>query len=270
MTSNLYAVFGNPVDHSLSPVIHQAFAKQFALCLKYEKITSRMDTFDQDLRDFFLNGSGANVTHPFKALAFSLASRKTGRAMKAKAANTLWLEDADLCADNTDGIGFIRDINRHLKLEETRLLILGAGGAARGILAALSSAKVKKITVAARDKLKLAFFLKDFRNVAGLAIDALGADYDLVINATSSHFSKESLILPDKIFLAGPFFYDLNYTLSKRSSFLEAAVEHNCPNADGLGMLVEQAAEAFYLWHQLRPDTETVLKRLKQDACLIQ
>ena len=141
-----FAVIGQPVAHSLSPVIHQAFAEQFHIQLNYEKIEAEMVTFEQQVNDFFkAGGKGLNITLPFKQMAFMLAKKHSERCQAAKAANTLWFEDGRIAADNTDGIGLINDISRYVQLENKTILLLGAGGAARGILWPLINAQPKKI-----------------------------------------------------------------------------------------------------------------------------
>lgn len=245
------AVIGNPIAHSLSPQIHHQFAAQFGMDLDYEKILGDLEHFEQQVKDFFVSGGrGLNVTLPFKQRAFAMASQATERCRLAKAANTLWMEDGQLQADNTDGVGFVRDISRFIKLENKAILILGAGGATRGILGPLLNAKPEKIVVANRTQSKAIELKEDFPKIQ---IGEITGRYDLIINATSASLDAQNLALPESLFTNKPFCYDLAYNQVEMTPFVKLARSLGCKACDGLGMLVAQAAEAFTIWHGVRP-----------------
>lgn len=265
MPSNLYAVIGNPIRHSLSPMIHQAFAKACHLSISYEKIQAEIARFEMTVLQFLTDrGKGLNITLPFKEQAFALAQQKKDRCLRAKAANTLWLEEGILWGDNTDGIGFVNAIVPHVDLSTSRILILGIGGASRGLLAELTRMPLPKITVAARDEAKLASFLIDFPSIEGIGFQNMDAHYDLIINATSAGIHQEALALPKDLLQKDVFFYDLSYDLTKSTPFISAARKHGANALDGLTMLVEQAAESFYIWHKERPNTKPVIADLEK------
>lgn len=265
MQSKLYAVIGNPIAHSLSPEIHQAFARQCNIKLSYEKILCPLAHFNQEVTEFFATkGQGLNVTLPFKEQAFAIAEAATKTCRKAKAANTLWIHQGKLHADNTDAIGFIRDIKRHRNIEQANILILGTGGACRGVLAGLDTASIKKITIATRNAKKAETLIEDFPYINCLTYQELDDRYDLIIHATSARLREELPLLTQNLWKKSPFAYDLNYDRTKLTPFLEQAQKNDCPGSDGLGMLVEQAAESFFIWHGLSPDTRPVLEQLRR------
>lgn len=258
-----FAVMGNPVAHSLSPLIHQHFAKQTGKVLNYEKILVKEQDFEKEVASFFARGGrGLNITLPFKERAFLLAATATARCQQAKAANTLWLSEGKLQADNTDGIGLINDLAHHLKLKGKQVLILGAGGAARGIINPLLLAKTK-LTLSSRSKEKAQAFLIDFNGLGYCPLSELNKSYDLIINATSTSLSGQSLDLPACLIGPNTLCYDLAYKLREKTSFTLWAESLGAKGLDGLGMLIEQAAEAFYCWYGLRPDTSTLLAELR-------
>jgi shikimate dehydrogenase len=259
-----FAVFGHPVAHSASPRLHAAFARQTGQTLGYDKRDIEPGDFARAVADFFAGGGrGANVTLPFKQAALKLADRATDRARRAGAVNTLWQgADGRLMGDNTDGAGFMRDltVNRHVELAGARILLLGAGGAARGVLGPLIDRNPARLHIANRTQ-KRALALAHAQ--AGVTASDLSAwpteQFDLVINATAAGHGGRAVLPPRDRLAPGSIGYDLNYG-EAAAPFLEAARERGIrPVFDGWGMLVEQAAEAFYLWRGARPETASLL-----------
>lgn len=254
-------MIGNPIDHSLSPVIHQAFAQQINLPLLYEKILGNNVAFEQQVSTFFTEGGkGLNVTLPFKQRAYALAEKHSNRSIKAGAANTLWYENNKLIADNTDGIGLLRDLARYLSLTNKRILVLGAGGAARGIIHPLLEAKPEILMVANRSNGPLETLQSEIKQIHCVNLSDLKGEFDLIINATSAGLHSDTLV-PVSLFKNKPFCYDLSYRYKVPTLFVTYASQQNCQAVDGLGMLVEQAAESFYLWHGFKPDVAQVLSK---------
>ncbi|MDI1353215.1 MAG: shikimate dehydrogenase [bacterium] len=257
-------VIGNPIEHSLSPFIHHEFAKKAHMELIYEKITGDDLNFENQVSAFFrLKGKGLNITSPFKTRAFMAAQVKTARCNLAGAANTLWMDNNQLHADNTDGIGLVTDLNRYLKLAGKHVLILGAGGAVRGIIPALLSCNLGGITVANRNLKNKVAFHHDFPLIHFTHMDTISGCFDLIINATSASLEGNTIILPTQVMREKPFCYDLAYQRHVPTPFVFYAREQGCGAIDGLGMLVEQAAESFYIWHEIRPYTAEVIKLLR-------
>ena len=269
-----YAVFGTPIAHSKSPAIHAAFARQTGIALEYVAIEAAHDSFAKSLADFAAaGGQGANVTLPLKEDAFALCRTRSARAERAGAVNTLVRDGDDWHGDNTDGIGLVRDLaERHgLDLRERRTLLLGAGGAARGIAPALLDAGIDALYIAnrtPRNAEALADLLADPGRVhaRGLAdLPALG-EFDLIVNATSATRGGALPSLPMSMVGRRTAAVDLSYG-EAAIPFLAWARATGCNDAiDGLGMLVEQAAESFRLWHGLRPDTDAVYAALRAHA----
>lgn len=258
-----YAVMGNPVAHSLSPVIHQLFAEQTGLELIYDKILLDEACFEQQITGFFAGGgAGLNITMPGKQRAYALADQVTGRCLQAKAANTLWRDASGIHADNTDGVGLIRDLQRHMDIAGKRILVLGAGGAARGIAGPLLAENPLQLVFANRTLERAQALCLDFPSVVCTDLISLNEPFDLVVNATPASFQGESLLLPSTIIHSKTICYDLAYRLDSATSFVQWAKSLQCMALDGLGMLVEQAAEAFFIWHGLMPDTIPVLQHL--------
>ncbi|QRN02651.1 shikimate dehydrogenase [Legionella sp. MW5194] len=261
---NRYAVMGHPVAHSLSPFIHEQFALQSGVSLSYEKIAVEPGYFVTAVQDFFAaQGKGLNVTLPFKEEAYQLAEQVTPRCRQARAANTLWMKEGHLHADNTDGIGLIRDLKTHMSLADKRVLILGAGGAARGIIAPLLAEGIGGLTVTNRNLHRAKDLQADFPSIHCQAWGS-SAPFDLLINATSAGTRQEEITWPEGAIKAESFCYDLSYTLQGCTSFVTWARQRGCGASDGLGMLVEQAAEAFFIWHGLFPERAAVLARLRE------
>ncbi|WP_223455137.1 MULTISPECIES: shikimate dehydrogenase [unclassified Pseudomonas] len=270
-----YVVFGNPIGHSKSPLIHRLFAEQTAQKLDYNTLLAPLDDFSTCARTFFLEGRGANVTVPFKEEAYRLANSLTARAQRAGAVNTLSkLADGSLLGDNTDGAGLVRDltVNAGFSLKGKRILLLGAGGAVRGALEPLLAEQPASVIIANRTVEKaelLAELFCDLGPVSASGYDWLLESVDLIINATSASLTGDvppiasSLIEPGKTVC-----YDMMYS-KEPTSFCRWASEHGAAVAmDGLGMLAEQAAEAFFLWRGVRPDTVPVLAELRRQLAL--
>ena len=255
-----FAVVGNPVQHSLSPIIHQAFSQQLCIKLSYEKISGDTSEFEQQVRDFFhTGGSGLNITLPFKERAFAMSGVKTPRCAVAKAANTLWFKEGKLHADNTDGVGLLRDLSRYIDVRGKMVLLLGAGGAARGVLGPLLGSGAN-VTIANRTKERALALLTDFPTATIGSLDEFEhRSCDLIINATSTSLNNTQPLIPTSLMQTKPFCYDLAYCKDKPTPFIAWARTLNCEAVDGLGMLIEQAAESFYIWHGAMPDTRQVL-----------
>lgn len=268
--SDQYAVIGNPVSHSKSPAIHAAFARATGQDIHYRAILAPLDGF-WDTVDAFrgAGGKGANVTLPFKLEAFALASETTERARAAGAVNTLSFGLHAVRGDNTDGVGLIRDIEINLGVDIAgkRVLLMGAGGAARGVLGPLLEQRPAILTLANRTPAratKLARFFAAHGPVEGCGYDGLqGRSFDIVVNATSASLAGDLPPVPEGIFGAGALAYDMMYG-RELTAFLRWAGQHGAARlADGLGMLVEQAAESFRVWRGVRPATAPVIAMLR-------
>lgn len=260
-----FAVLGRPISHSLSPLIHEHFAASLGFKLIYEKIEVDEPSFAKVVKGFFAKGGvGLNITLPYKEKAYELADVCSSRAEKAKAANTLWFKENKLYADNTDGIGLVRSLSSALDLKSLNVLILGAGGASRGIIQPLLDARVAQITIANRSEERLAKMATDFPELSYQSLSQLNGQFDLILNATPGSLNKEQFNLPSSILKDKTFCYDLAYQLTEKTTFVNWAEKYQLKAKDGLGMLIEQAAEAFYIWHNLRPETaglEDILKK---------
>lgn len=268
-----YAVIGHPVAHSRSPFIHERFARQTGQDLTYERIETGPSSFSPAALAFFAEGGrGLNVTMPFKPEAARLCTELTPRAQRAGAVNTLHLlPDGTLAGDNTDGTGLVRDLldNQGLAVAGRRVLLLGAGGAARGVLAPLLELQPRALVVANRSAERaheLARLFADAGPVSGCDFGGLGNEpFDLLVNATSASLAGEALPLPPTVAEAHSFCYDMAYG-AEDTPFMRWAQARGCTrSAMGLGMLVEQAAEAFLFWRGVRPDTAAVLAALKAE-----
>lgn len=269
-----YAVMGNPVAHSKSPRIHALFAQQAGHSIEYTAIQVDAGGLAQAVDQFRANGGrGLNITVPFKLEARRLAGRLSARAELAGAVNTLHFEaDGTLYGDNTDGPGLVRDITGNLgvTLAGKTILLLGAGGAARGVLGPLLEQRPERITIANRTVSRakeLAELFADRGEIEACGFDALaGWRFDVVINATSTSMHDEVPPLPDGLFSPGALAYDLMYA-DAPTAFLRWAGGHGASRlADGLGMLVEQAAESFFIWRGVRPDAAPVIATLRRRA----
>lgn len=268
-----YAVIGNPVEHSKSPLIHQSFAKQTEQDLSYEKILAPLDGFEDKVFELIALGyKGVNITVPFKLQAFQLATKLSERAQLAGAVNTLSFNGIDIVGDNTDGAGLVRDIehNLHIQIADKRVLLIGAGGAAEGVLKPLLACKPALLVITNRTLVKAEAMVSKVEVAAGTsvcvcALDDLHAQqFDIVINATSVGLSDSELPLPPTIFSQDCLAYDMMY--GRETPFMRLAQSHGARVVDGLGMLVEQAAEAFYGWRGIRPSTPAVMRAIKESV----
>lgn len=263
-----YAVIGHPISHSKSPLIHQMFAEQTAQDISYEAIEAPLDGFSATIQRLREEGyRGCNITVPFKHEAYKLANELSGRARAAHAVNTFLFQDGVILGDNTDGIGLVTDIEQNLacKFLFKRVLLMGAGGAAHGVIWHLFNAGAA-IIISNRtmDKAEqLAAEFEGYGTVFAKSYEALaGQQFDIVINATSSSLSDSLPPLPDGLFKPGALAYDMMY--GKQTPFLRFAQEQGASQlSDGLGMLVEQAAVAFQKWRGVSPDTAPVIARLR-------
>jgi shikimate dehydrogenase len=266
-----YAVVGNPIAHSKSPLIHAEFARQAGQDMAYTAILAQLDGFAEAVRTFRAEGGkGLNVTVPFKQEAWKLATCLTDRARLAEAVNTLKFEpDGTALGDNTDGAGLMRDIRENLgiAIEGKRVLLMGAGGAARGVLLPLLMQKPAELAIANRTPEKAVELERQFAAYGpiegGDYARLAGRQFDIVINATSSSLSDALPPLPHGVFASGSLAYDMMYGKGL-TPFLQFAKASGAAHlADGLGMLVEQAAESFFLWRGVRPQTQAVINLLK-------
>ena len=260
-----YVLFGNPVAHSKSPRIHALFAAATGQDMSYETLLAPLDGFAAAVSAFVAaGGRGANVTVPFKQAAFRLSTHLTDRARAAGAVNTLLFSDAQIRGDNTDGAGLVRDLvaNLGIDIAGRRVLLLGAGGAARGAILPLLAERPATLTIANRTADKALALARAFPDCLACGLDALsGREFDLVINATSAGLSGGVSPRLTFAWAPGALAYDMVY--GKDTDFLRQAATAGARTADGLGMLVEQAAEAFLVWRGVRPDTAPVLAELR-------
>ena len=265
-----YAVIGNPIEHSKSPLIHAAFAKQTGEELEYSRLLGNPDGFATDVRQFFSTGGrGLNVTVPFKEEAWQLADELSRRAKVAKAVNTLTLlDDGRIRGDNTDGVGLVRDlmVNHGFQLSGSLILLLGAVGASRGVVRPLLDEKPASLVVANRTASKavaLASELGETGEIEGCGLDDLaGRQFDLIINATAAGLKGTVPAIPDTLLTASGWTYDMMYG-NEPTAFVRWGLEHGAAKSlDGRGMLVEQAAESFFLWRGVMPDTAPVIQAL--------
>ncbi len=270
-TLDKYAVIGNPIFHSKSPFIHNAFAQQTNEQLSY----SAEEVEIGHVRDFIEtfkrhNGKGLNITVPFKLDAFELATQLSARAKRAGAVNTLTISPDHLHGDTTDGVGLLNDLtkNHRQNIKNSNILVLGAGGAVRGVIEPLLLQAPERLVIANRTLSKAQQLVKIFSGIGNISAcdfnELKGQQFDLVINGTSASLSGELPPLPDKLFNANACAYDMMYG-GDPTVFMQWAAQQGITNIhDGLGMLVEQAAEAFFIWRKKRPETQTVIKELRQ------
>ncbi len=267
--SDRYVVIGNPIAHSKSPQIHARFAQQTGEDIAYERLLAPVDGFDAAVREFIAaGGRGANVTVPFKLDAFALADERSARADAAGAVNTLKFDGGRIIGDNTDGVGLVRDIvaNAGVPVAGKRVLLLGAGGAARGVVLPLLAESPAELTIANRTVAKADELLAQFGHPALRAsrFEHLSGAFDIVINATSASLSAElpPVPVPASVFSSASFAYDMMYG-AQPTVFMQLAAMHGAAVRNGLGMLVEQAAESFFIWRGVRPDTAAVYQWLR-------
>jgi shikimate dehydrogenase len=268
-----YAVFGYPIKHSKSPRIHQIFAEQTGQLLEYGAQEVPAEQFSSAVEIFFGDGGkGLNCTIPLKELAWAYADKKTERAQLSKAVNTLALQaDGSILGDNTDGVGLITDLmmNHHVNLAGCRILILGAGGASRGIIGPILEQSAHSIVIANRTVDKAINLTAEFHHkgsVTGCGYDDLKSQqFDLIINATSTSLSGELPPLPEDLLAKSGVCYDLAYS-NEPTVFVRWGLKNQAlKSLDGLGMLVEQAAEAFFIWRGVRPKTRPVIELLNSE-----
>ncbi|MGH8529672.1 MAG: shikimate dehydrogenase [Nevskiales bacterium] len=271
MSVDRYAVIGNPVEHSRSPQIHSLFAQQAGQEMQYGRILAPLKSFTQEVRKFReQGGKGLNITLPFKQEAFALCDEVAERARQAEAVNTLVFQaSGKIFGDNTDGAGLVADLTRNLdlRLAGKKILLLGAGGAVRGVLGPLIAQQPSHIVIANRtlDKaVLLAEHFAQWAEVCGCGYGDLGTEpFDLIINGTSAGLNDELPPLPDDLLKPGSVAYDMVYA-EVATPFVHWGRQHGASFAsDGLGMLVEQAAESFLLWRGIRPQTAPVLRALR-------
>lgn len=268
-----YVVIGNPIAHSKSPAIHARFAKLTGQQIDYQRLLAPLDRFGATVRGFIADGGkGANVTLPFKLEAFALADELSERARMAGAVNTLKFADGRIYGDNTDGIGLVADITRNagISLAGRRVLLLGAGGAARGALLPLLQEQPAELFIANRTLAKAeelvaeAKGISDSTRLCACRFEDLVQAMDVIINATSASINDEVPPLAATLFGAQTLAYDMMYAAAP-TAFLRFAATHGAQCRDGLGMLVEQAAEAFALWRGVRPASELVLAEMRAE-----
>ncbi|WP_448554329.1 shikimate dehydrogenase [Thalassotalea montiporae] len=267
-----YAVFGHPITQSKSPKIHQQFAENTKQNIEYTAIDPGLDGFEQGIKQFIdAGGQGCNITMPFKQQAFNLANQLSERARLAGAVNTLTFHaDGTIAGDNTDGAGLVNDLINNGALLNKKVLLIGAGGAARGVIKPLLDCQPELLVIVNRTHEKaelLADKFKAFGNINALPITELAAEhsFDVIINSSSTSLTGELPPVPPSIFSAGCFAYDMVYQ-DKPTCFLTWAAEHGAATiVDGLGMLVGQAAESFKVWRGIEPAQESVLNMLRAE-----
>ncbi|HKE95402.1 MAG TPA: shikimate dehydrogenase [Povalibacter sp.] len=269
-----YAVIGYPIRHSWSPFIHGLFAKQTGQALIYSRLEVAPENLEQEVTGFFESGGkGLNVTVPHKQAVCELVYLRTPRAEIAGAVNTIALHDEGLLGDNTDGAGLLTDLTRNLSLSivNTRILLLGAGGAARGVLGPLLSAAPEYVEIANRDGDRAARLADEFSvlgNVTGCGFDGISTEgtFDLILNATSASLQDTIPPVPPTVIAPTTLCYDMAYGKGDTAFTRWAKIAGAGRAETGWGMLVEQAAESFYLWRGVKPDTKPVLEAVKQQT----
>ncbi|MEO9654113.1 shikimate dehydrogenase [Marinomonas sp.] len=262
-----YAVFGNPIAHSKSPDIHLHFAEQTQQNITYIRILGDDVQFENQVHAFFQQGGhGLNVTAPFKERAFAMCDVLSSRAQKAGAVNTLLMgKNGDLFGDTTDGVGMVRDIieTHQQSLKDKRILIIGAGGAVQGILDNVLAEQPSSVTITNRTVEKAQALAEKFGCFSS-SFGALEGAFDLIINGTSASRSSSLPPLKDELANEHTWCYDMTYGKGT-TVFLQWAIDHGATGADGLGMLVGQAAESFYIWRQVRPDMTSLLNKMRAE-----
>ncbi len=268
-----YAVLGNPIKHSLSPEIHTLFAQQTGKTLEYGKLEVPLDAFEKTLQQLYAEEyAGLNITVPFKTQASDLARHKTERAAMAGAVNTLTHTNTGWKGDNTDGIGLVNDLkHQDIRIKDRHILILGAGGATRGVLLPLLQAHPASLHIANRTTHKaidLAEHFSSFGSVTGSGLSTpIERPYDVIINATAASLTGQVPNIANNSLAAGGCCYDMFYA-TKPTAFINWGIQHQASvSIDGLGMLVEQAAESFYLWHGVKPETKPVKTAIRKLIC---
>ena len=261
--SKRFAVVGNPIEQSRSPELHHSFAAKVGIELEYTKRLAPIDGFAENVSEFFSNdGIGMNVTVPFKEQAFAQCDVLTDRAKIAKAVNTLWIQDGKLYGDNTDGQGLVDAIKAlDWNLANSSILIIGAGGATRGVIYPLVKAGAKKIVIANRTLSRAEQLVDDLKpsvpeaTLSAISLTELAGKFDFIINATSASLSGDPLVLPESLQFKHA--YEMAY--GKPSSFIDQAKQRGVPYAEGYGMLVGQAIESFSIWNGIKPELKDFL-----------
>ena len=268
-----FAVIGNPIHHSLSPQIHAAFARENGLDIQYEAILSPLAQFKDTVHQLVTQKfTGANVTLPFKKEEFQIATTHSTHARIAEAVNTLEFKDNEIIGHNTDGIGLVRDLEQNLDthLKHKKILLIGAGGAAEGVIYSLLEKSPSELVLTNRTieksnviQNKMDMHAKSFDvNLNVIEIAKCPNQYfDLIINATSTSLNNTDLAINHKVFHKSSLAYDMMY--GKETSFIREAQSQGSKTSDGLGMLVEQAAEAFFIWHHIKPKTKSLIESLR-------
>ncbi|MGZ9896739.1 shikimate dehydrogenase [Shewanella gaetbuli] len=265
-----YAVFGNPIAQSKSPYIHGEFAKQTQQNMQYQSILAPVDQFKQTLQAFIAQGAkGANVTAPFKEQAFAMCDELSELAQLAGAVNTLsFTAEGKILGDNTDGVGLVNDLQTQLgAIKGKRVLLVGAGGAARGCILPLLQAQIAELVICNRTYSKaenLASIFKPYGNITATAIEGLNHSFDIVINSTSAGLAGGLISLPKEIINQHTACYDMTYSKDVTVFNQWASSVGANKVADGLGMLVGQAAKSFSIWRGVYPQTETIMRTLRQ------
>lgn len=263
-----YCVYGNPIKQSQSPYIHQNFAKSTQQNLSYHSQLVDLDGFNDAVKTFIESGAkGANVTAPFKEEAMALCDQLSEHAKLAGAVNTLTFKDGQIFGDTTDGVGLVNDLISHqVQLKDKRVLLLGAGGAAKGVVLPILDQEVKLLTIANRTVAKAEAIVAQYSNQPLQACsfdDANSQHYDVIINATSAGLSGNGVPIADDIITSETVCYDMTYGKTP-TPFLQKAKEKQAQQViDGLGMLVGQAAASFYIWRGVKPATENILSELR-------
>ena len=263
-----YAVIGNPIKHSLSPTIHEYFAQKLNINLSYEKIFSDVDKFELELKKFFEGGGlGCNVTLPFKREAFLFTEEQSDIAKITGAVNTISKKNGVYFGDNTDGSGFIRDLKKNIKFDIAgkEVLILGAGGASMGIIPNIFLEKPKSLRIFNRTLENAKSLVERFSSIGNINYieksDLVENKFDLIINATSQGMNQKSFDFTNRVFNDGSILYDLSYGNASKN-IKDWAIENKIQFFDGLGMLIEQAADSFLIWEGERPNTFEELKNI--------
>jgi shikimate dehydrogenase len=273
-----FAVIGNPVKHSRSPSIHQLFALQTNVTLTYDRIEAPVDQFEAAVKDFFIQGgAGLNVTVPFKQQAWELArAHLSGRAKMAQAVNTLWMKNNVLHGCNTDGVGLVTDLTRlGTTHKQAHILLIGAGGAARGVLGPILETGCAQLCVVNRTEARATELVNSWQQTypdtakrlssGSLSHAKREGGWDVVINASASSLGDTAPMLPQGLYAPGALAYDMMYSAQPTPFMLQAIADGAHRTSDGLGMLVAQAAESFYIWHDIKPDIYPVLSAIRSE-----
>ena len=273
-----FAVIGNPVKHSRSPSIHQLFALQTNVSLAYDRIEAPVDQFESTVLDFFTQGGvGLNVTVPFKQQAWELARMHLSeRAKMAQAVNTLWMKNNVLHGCNTDGVGLVTDLTRlGIPRKQARILLIGAGGAARGVLGPILETDCAHLRIVNRTEARATELVNNWQQTYPDTAQRLSSGslsqakreggWDVVINASSSSLGDTAPMLPQGLYASGALAYDMMYGAQPTPFMLQAIADGAHRTSDGLGMLVAQAAESFYIWHDIKPDINPVLHAIRAE-----